>query len=77
MVDNNFDPKGRDGHSGISGRFFTVDRYNETYDGDLVKGIRHGKGVYRFDDGTNYTGDWVDGKKTWTWAFGNGNWRSV
>ena len=63
MVDNNFDPKGRDGHSGISGRFLTVDRYNETYDGDLVKGIRHGKGVYRFDDGTNYTGDWVDGKK--------------
>ena len=63
LVDNNFDPKGHDGHSGITGRFFTVDKYNETFDGDLMKGIRHGKGVYRYDDGTTYTGNWVHGKK--------------
>ena len=28
-----------------------------------MKGIRHGKGVYRFDDGTTYIGNWVHGKK--------------
>ena len=37
LVDNNFDPKGHDGHSGITGRFFTVDKYNETFDGDLYE----------------------------------------
>ena len=63
LVDNNFDPKGHDGNSGITGRFFTVDKYNETFDGDLLKGIRHGKGVYKYDDGTTYTGNWVHGKK--------------
>ena len=63
LVDNNFDPKGKDGSEGINGRFYILDHYGESYDGDLVDGIREGKGVYRYDDGTYYEGDWISGKK--------------
>ena len=34
------------------------------YEGDLVDGIQHGKGVYVWDDGTRYEGDFFEGNIT-------------
>ena len=30
------------------------------YDGDWVKGVKYGRGVYIFSDGSTYDGTWVD-----------------
>lgn len=32
--------------------------YGESYDGDLVTGLRHGKGTYKYRDGSVYSGQW-------------------
>lgn len=47
---------------------------NGYYTGYLVEGIFHGKGTYEWDNGTVYTGDWVNGKRTGqgTCTFSNG-----
>jgi hypothetical protein len=63
LVDNNFDPKGKNGKEGLSGRYYIRDKYDEVYDGELVCSVREGKGIYRYDDGTMYEGDWRGGKK--------------
>ena len=46
-----------------------------TYEGNLVNGKCHGKGVYTYPNGDRYEGAFVDGKKTGigTMYFANGN----
>ena len=48
-----------------------VDRH---YEGDLVDGRPHGRGVYRWPSGARYEGEWRDGKRhgrgVYTWADG-------
>ena len=48
MVDNNFDPKGTDGKSGINGRYFVTIPTGEKYDGDMIVGMNHGYGRYYY-----------------------------
>ena len=83
MVDNNFDPKGPDGKSGINGRYYVSVPSGEMYDGDMVIGMNHGYGKYYYKDGTEYEGQWFDGKKhgrgelrIFTGEVYRGEWRS-
>ena len=45
------------------------------YEGEILNGKRHGRGIYVWSDGTRYTGDWRDGRKhgqgTYIWANGH------
>ena len=47
---------------------------NSGYQGEMVNGVREGKGTYTFKDGDKYDGDWVRGKKEGqgTYYFSNG-----
>jgi hypothetical protein len=32
------------------------------YNGNYLKGKKHGKGVFKYQNGDSYNGDWVDSK---------------
>ena len=36
---------------------------NGSYEGEIVDGLRHGKGKYTWSNGSEYEGDWVKGKR--------------
>ena len=36
---------------------------NEKYEGDWINGKKHGYGTYYYDDGTEWTGEWIDDEK--------------
>ena len=55
---------------------------NGKYIGGYLNGLRHGNGLYIWDNGDSYDGDWINnerhGKGTYTWASGDeyiGEWR--
>ena len=51
---------------------------NEKYEGDMLNGKQHGKGIYYFSNEDKFSGDWINGqmhgKGVLTYA--NGNWSS-
>ena len=40
-----------------------VEYDNGSYEGEIVDGLRHGKGKYTWSNGSEYEGDWVKGKR--------------
>ncbi len=65
------------------GAFKTVYYSNgDYYYGQILNGVKHGKGTYNWSNGNKYEGDWKDGYKhgqgTFTWSNGasySGEWR--
>lgn len=35
----------------------------DVYDGECIKGVRHGQGKYVFSNGTTYVGTYMEGRK--------------
>lgn len=33
----------------------------DRFDGDFMNGYMHGKGIFHFENGDNYEGDWIKG----------------
>ena len=44
-------------------KFERVEYDNGSYEGEIVDGLRHGKGKYTWSNGSEYEGDWVKGKR--------------
>lgn len=44
------------------GKFFNK-KYNFTYEGDWIKGLKHGIGIIKYNSGAKYEGEFYWGKK--------------
>ena len=38
-------------------------KWSGSYDGSWVDNLKHGKGVFAYENGDKYSGDWKNGKK--------------
>ena len=59
-----------------------IDGDRESYEGDWVRGEKHGRGTYKFNNGDQYSGQWENsmryGRGTYTWFTGDtytGEWK--